>query len=446
MIVLDECPVGRVAAVIELAAPEDPAVSVIVLLDGAVEMAERCLGALARCEQSVPFETVLLLNDPSPELESFVNGSTRGGRVVLCRANAGPGVGWNLAAAVTRAPKLATLHEDSEPDPGWLPPLVEAMDEEGAGAVGSRLYNRDGSVQNCGWVLFSDCGHQQLTRAAAPAAAAASDPTPADMLSGAAMLIDRDALRAFGGWDERFHPAVFVDIDVSTSVWNLGKPVLSVPTSRVVHEGGAFDRRSDSPLTGPRLRTVLFERNSVPFLEKWGPFVTGRAAPPDHADPESIAVAVAEAMALAGQRLEEVRSGAWQPPRPGARAELRFSGLAEPPLVEAGEGSFRVAPAVEEALCRAEAELVDAYCLWLVRKEETEFDRLLEAHRENKQREQETIALRDERDALARERGELAAACDRISRDRDELDRRLHQILHGRTWRLRSAVMRRFGR
>src|SRR3954452_3478398 len=78
MIVLDERPRDRVAAMIELAAPEDPAVSVIVLLDGAVEMAERCLAALAACEHSLPFETVVVLNAPSPELEAFVRDSTRG--------------------------------------------------------------------------------------------------------------------------------------------------------------------------------------------------------------------------------------------------------------------------------------------------------------------------------------------------------------------------------
>jgi GT2 family glycosyltransferase len=424
---------------IELPAADDPAVSVIVLLDGAVAMAERCLSALAACEESVPFETVVLLNDPSPELERFVEGSTRGGKLVRCGANAGPGVGWNLGAAVAQAPRLASLHEDSKVAPDWLVALLAVMDEEGAGAVGSRLYNRDGTVQNCGWVLFGDASHQPLTPANAPAIVATDEPTPADMLSGAAMVVERQALRAFNGWDERFHPAVFVDIDVSTSIWNLGKPVLSVPASRVVHDGGAFDRRGGSPLTGPRLRTVLFERNSAPFLEKWGPFVTERAAPPDHTDPDSVAPAVAAALVLTRERADRVRSGSWRPPRPEARAEARFSGRAEPPVVEVGEGSFRVAPEVEEALRAAEADLIDDYCLWLVRKEEMEFGRVIEAHEENKQRERDYLALRREHDALAGE-------CDRLARERDELARRLDQVLTGRTWRLRNAVMRRLGR
>lgn len=416
---------------IELPAADDPAVSVIVLLDGAVEMAERSLTALADCDDDVPFEVVVLLNDPSPELEGFVRGSTRGGRVVLCRGNAGPGVGWNLGAAAARAPRLASLHEDSEPEPGWLAPLVETMSETGAGAVGSRLFNGDGSVQNCGWVLFADASHQPITAANAPEVVAATDPTPADMLSGAAMLVDREAVRAVGGWDERFHPAVFVDIDVSTAIWNLGKQVLSVPASRVRHQSHAFDRRGDSPLTGPRLRTVLFERNSVPFLEKWGPFVSERATPPDHTDPASVKPAVAAALTLTRERAERVRSGAWRSPRPGARAEARFSGLAEPPVIAAGDG-FRVASEVEAGLADAEADLVRHYCLWLVRKEEAEFGRLLDAHQELQRREREYLALRGERD--------------RLQGEHDELAHRLNAILAGRTWRLRTAAMRLLGR
>lgn len=417
---------------IELPATEHPEVSVIVLLDGAVEMAERCLTALAACDEDVPFEVVVLLNDPGPELESFVRGSTRGGRIVLCRGNAGPGVGWNLGAAVARAPRLASLHEDSEPEPGWLAPLVETMTETGAGAVGARLFDGDGSVQNCGWVLFADASHQPITAVNAPEVVAATDPTPADMLSGAAMVVDREAVRAVGGWDERFHPAVFVDIDVSTAIWNLGKPVLSVPASRVRHQSHAFDRRGDSPLTGPRLRTVLFERNSVPFLEKWGPFVSERAAPPDHADPESVRPAVAAALALTSERAERVCSGEWRPPRPETRAEARFSGLAQPPVGEAGDGTFRVAPEVEAALAAAEAELVRDYCLWLVRKEEMEFGRLLDAHEELQRREREFLELR--------------AAGEQAAREHDEVARRLNSILSGRTWRLRTAAMRLLGR
>jgi GT2 family glycosyltransferase len=411
--------------VIELAAPENPAVSVIVLLDGAVELAERCLLALAACEDSVPFETVLFLNAPDAELEAFVRDSTRGGRVVLCRANAGPGAGWNLGAEAARGPLLATLHEDSQPHPDWLPPLLAALEEDGAGAVGSRLYHRDGSIQNCGWVLFSDASGQQIT---SPEAVAASSPTPVDMLSGAAMLIDREALRAVGGWDERFHPAVFVDVDACTALWNLGLPVLSVPSSRVVHETGAFDRRGHSPLTGPRLREFLFLRNQAPFLEKWGELLAGGGEPPDYSRMETVPTAIAEAWELTKERARRLASGGWSPPCPAARPERRLTGLVEQPLVPDGANGLRVAPAIERALDEAEAGLIRDYCLWLVHREEWQAGRLGEAE----------AALEE----CCRDRGGLQRSFEEMQRSRNEAAEQLAQVLNGRTWRLRSAVLR----
>lgn len=399
----------------------------IVLLDGVPELGERCLRAIAAADDAVPFETVVLLNDPDPVLEELVRRGTTGGQVVVSRANAGPGVGWNLGAAVARAPRLATLHEDSEPDPGWLAPLCEVMDESGAGAVGSRLHNADGSVQNCGWVLFSDASHQPITAAVAPEVTASTEPTAADMLSGASMMVDREALRGSGGWDERFHPAVFVDIDVSTAVWSLGRPVLSVPGSRVVHESGAFDRRPNSPLTGPQLRRFLFERHRDRFLEKWSSLVPQLAPPPADMRPESVRAAVQAALPHTRERLERVRAEGVRAGGATAKAELRFTGLAEP-VREEGEGSYSVAREVEEALSAAEATLVDEYCHWLIRREGELTTYLGEATEELERRQRYIVDLEQRVADVQREHDELAA--------------RLNAILNGATWRLRSKVVR----
>jgi GT2 family glycosyltransferase len=414
---------------IRLPAANDPAVSVIVLLDGTAEMAERCLNALAVSEPGAACETLILLNDPDEELEALVRGSTTGGRVITCRANAGPGVSWNLGSAVARAPRLATLHEDSEPEPGWLQPLVETMDETGAGVVGSRLYNPDGSVQNCGWVLFSDASHWVLNEATAPEVVAATEPTPADMVSGAAMLVNREEADAVGGWDERFHPAVFMDIDLSTTIWSQGRLVLSVPASRVRHGGGAFDRRPNSPLTGPRLRPFLFERNRDRFLEKW-PGVHQLAPPPAEIEPEQIKTAVQAALPHTHARVERVRQG--QPPlEPAGKAQRRFTGV-EAPVVDEGEGGYRVAPAVESELRAAERDLVDDYLHWLIAREEKVSDHIEMLN--------ELLAVRD------RDVSMLNTAVEDLRRESERLSSTLDGVLDSRTWRLRTRLTRLAGR
>lgn len=414
---------------IRLPAASDPEVSVIVLLDGAAEMAERCLSALAAGEPGVASETVILLNDPDEELETLVRSSTTGGRVITCRANAGPGVGWNLGTAIAKAPRLATLHEDSEPEPGWLQPLVETMDATGAGVVGSRLYNLDGSVQNCGWVLFSDASHWVLNEATAPEVVAATEPTPADMVSGAAMLVDREAARTVGGWDERFHPAVFMDIDVSTSSWSQKRLVLSVPASRVRHGSGAFDHRPNSPLTGPRLRPFLFERNRDRFLEKW-PGVRELAPPPGEIEPEQIKAAVQAALPHTRARVERVREG--QPPLEAtSQAQRRFTGF-EAPVAEEGEGAYRVAPEVESALRAAERDLIDDYLRWLIAREEKVSDHIEMLN--------EVLAVRDRDVAM------LNTAVEDLRGENERLSSTLDAVLSSATWRLRTRLARLTGR
>lgn len=417
---------------IRLPSEDDPAVSVIVLLDGTVEMGERCLRAVAAADDAVPFETVILLNDPDPALEDLVRNGTTGAKVVVSRANASVGVGWNLGTAAARAPRIATLHEDTEPDAGWLLPLCDAMTEHGAGAVGSRLYHGDGTVQNCGWVLFSDASHLQIDEATAPEVVASSEPTPADMLSGAALLLDREVVEAVAGWDERFYPAIFSDIDISIAMWSRGRLVLSVPASEVRHESGAFDRRPNSPLTGPRLRNFLFERHRDPFLAKWGRALRELApAEYDWGEPETIRSAVQAALPLTRQRAAQVRSGTREPFGRSPTAERRFSGVSAP-VIDKGDGTFAVADEVEEALNAAERTAIDQYCMWLAQREVATYDKLLQAHEWLKER-------RDEADALHAQIGEL-------QRQNQELATTLDRILHGNTWRFRNLILRVFRR
>ena len=391
----------------------------IALLDGAPELAERCLRALAADDASVPYETVLLLNDPDPVLEDLVRKSTTGAKVIVSRANAGPGVGWNLGVEVAAAPRIATLHEDSEPNAGWLVPLCETMSETGAGAVGARLYNGDGSVQNCGWALFANGLPAALNAASAPEVVASTEPTPADVISGAAMLVDREALNAIGGWDERFHPAVYGDIDVSTAMWNQGRLVLSVPAASVVHQSGTFGRRPNSVLTGPRLAVFLIERNRERFLAKWGRAMDSRApAPPDN-EPENTRAAVEVALPVLRERAERVRAGEGQQGQ-AKHPKRHFTDVPTPVLAQDDE-TFAVAPEVEGSLRAAEQELIGDYCRWLTDREAGMFDELAEARELLKGYQRQILDLQ-------REHAEVLTQLDHARR--------------GSVWRLRNRARR----
>jgi hypothetical protein len=97
-------------------------------------------------------------------------------------------------------------------------------------------------------------------------------------------------------------------------------------------------------------------------------------------------------------------------------------------VLDQGDGIHAVAGEVEEALNVSEREMVGDYCRWLARREEEEFDGLVEAHELLHQRQQEIVALHSGLAELQGRHQELALALDRI--------------VHGNTWRLRTLVLR----
>ncbi len=278
-------------------------------------------------------------------------------------------------------------------------------------------------MQNCGWVLFSDAYHLQIDATSAPEVVAAREPTPADVLSGAAMLIDREALQVAGGWDERFHPAVFVDIDISLAMWRQGRLVLSVPASSVRHLSGAFDTRGNSALTGPRLRSFLYERHRDRFFAKWGAIVRDLAPPPANYEPENVKAAAQAALSRTRARAEQVAAGAWAPPGPPPTADRRFSGAIEL-SVEREDGAYRLPAEVEAALRASEQEVIGDYCRWLSRNETKTLDELAELRRSFELREQEFADLQVELASLR------------------EAARTLDLVLNGKWWRLRNLIYR----
>jgi len=427
---------------IRLPRAEEPEVSILILLDGSAAMAERCLRAVAQAhDPSIPCETVLVLNRPSRELEAVVRDGTEGARIVVARANAGPAVGWNLATDLARAPRLAVLHEDSEPDAGWLAPLLKTMAHRAAGVVGSRLFHHDATLQSCGWVLFADGSPLVLDRRSAPEFAAASEPTLADMVSGAAMLIDRETLRAAGGFDERFHPAIFTDIDICVSCWRQGRPVLSVPTSTVRHVSGALEHRKNPVLTGNRLRQFLYERNRDRFLAKWGATVRGGAPPPAADTPKAIQVAVAAALDCLRDRAKRPRGAA-----PAASRAFTH----DVRLVQHDDGAYGLPSELEARLDVAEDEVIRDYCVWLAQRDTEAQGELAKLRACLSGTEHELASVRARVTELEREHhdvaGQLAAARQQAGADVEELialrsdAHTLQLILNGRWWRLRGLI------
>jgi GT2 family glycosyltransferase len=300
---------------------------------------------VAADDPAIPAEVVLVVNTTDPETRSLVRDGAEGARTIVRDVNTGTAVGWNLGFAAARARHVALIHEDSRPQPRWLRALLGAVAAQPRAAlVGSRLLRPDGGIRTDGAVAWADGSVARINPRTAPGVVTGLEPYPVSHANSGAMLVERGAWEAVGGFDERFFPAYRVDVDFGAAVWRHGRIVVNAPRSRVVHAQGASLRPDGGPYAGPLFRRFLNDRNRGLMAEKWA----GEAAllPPGTRSTPS-REDIRAALAVLRQRAAAPMSDA--PPPIAAR-----------PLTGPGEAGL------DERLEAAHAEVRESFLRWLV--------------------------------------------------------------------------------
>jgi GT2 family glycosyltransferase len=242
-------------------------VSAAPLLSGIVIhwRAEQELGELVAAWPRDPrFELIVVDNESSPPLTL----ESGGARLLRPGRNLGFAGGANAGAAAAQAPLLLLLNPDACPLPGALQALVEgfAAHPEAAG-LAPRLESAQGESQHR-WQLRPLPRPWQLlgqTLFLSGLRGPAAEPPPGaavEQPAGAALALRREALRRAGGFDERFHPAWFEDVDLARRLRSAGLELRYWPAARFRHALGA----SVSKL-GYQAFLAAYYRNLARYLE-----------------------------------------------------------------------------------------------------------------------------------------------------------------------------------
>jgi GT2 family glycosyltransferase len=256
--------------------PPTPGLSVCILVLDHAALALSCLDALRR-PGALPAGTELVVvanGTPHDQLDAL----TAQDDVVLVvnDVNLGFSTGCNQAASVALAPLLVFLNDDSTVETGCLDALVLASASDPAiGAVGARILWDDGSLQEAGSVIWRDGSTTHVGEGLPPDSPAFMEPRDVDYASANGFLITRAAWDAVGGFDERFYPAYFEDVDLCVALVAHGFRVRYEPQARLVHRG--------SQSTTNVHQLFLETRNKRQLVEKWGRALE-RFDPPPHKD------------------------------------------------------------------------------------------------------------------------------------------------------------------
>jgi GT2 family glycosyltransferase len=393
---------------VDLLPSADPLVSVIVVSARDPERLARCLGAVAAGRGDVPIDVTVVLNAAQDGMEANLTRAVRGVRILSSDVPLGFAGGVNLGARGARGRFLGVLHDDAEPEPGWLEALVATMEADPrAGLAGSLITDLStDEVQGAGHVLWGDASSQPPWEGPPPDAATFREVRDVDFASSASLLIRGEAWRAVGGMDEEIHPAQYVDADLAMAMRAAGWAVVVVPASRVRHARGG---------SSAWWRKVLAaQRNGEYFRRKWADDLALQAPRP------SAAGGLPRAEAATAARASAVRSG------PAPRTAARPAGAADGD----DDAALRERRALLRDLAYKDAVVAEADRLLAdhdaraevlrarVTELETELARVVQGHGH------EVAGRRSAEAELAAVRGTLDT------------------ILAGRVWRTRTAVRR----
>ena len=228
-----------------------PPVDLVIVNYRSYEELARCLASLQPVRSGLASVTVVD-QESDPASAAAIRHRFEWAAVMERTTNDGFAAGINAGAAAGRAPFLLLLNPDCVVGPDSIGRLVEfAVGRPRAAVIGPRILNADGSIQGSArrfptWSTFIAGRSSWLTRKFPrnplsrwnlPALSDDTKTTRVDWVSGACMLVRREAFEQVGGMDERFF-LYWEDADFCKRLGERGWETVHYPEAEVVHVGG----------------------------------------------------------------------------------------------------------------------------------------------------------------------------------------------------------------
>jgi GT2 family glycosyltransferase len=243
-------------------------VSVVVVNWNGEAYLDECLSAVAALRGEVG-EVLVVDNASTDRSLSILAERHASVRVVRMEGNAGPARARNAGMRAARNRWVLALDNDAIVLPDTLEKLAVAAQDERAAILQPRSVFHDdrGRVHYDGGEIHY-AGLIALRNFYRPIPDAEGRGTvEVGCAIAVALLVDRDAILAAGGYDENFF-ILFEDLDLSYRVRALGSRILSVEDAIVLHKGGTAGISYREGPTYPASRVFFHSRNRWLFLAK----------------------------------------------------------------------------------------------------------------------------------------------------------------------------------
>jgi GT2 family glycosyltransferase len=247
-----------------------PKVSIIVpTRDG--PLLPRCIDSVCGLTQYPNFE-VLVVDNASrsrPTLE-YLRGNEHRITVIRDERAFSHSALNNRAVAQTTGEVVCLFSDDTEVLSGsWLTEMVSQLQQPGVGAVGAKLYDKDGRVQHAGVVLgifgIAAHAHRNFDRLATGHFGHLQLAHGVSAVTAACAVIRREAWEQIGGLDDVNLPNVLNDVDLCLRLSEAGWKIVWTPYAELLHdESTGRNGEGDGPLRND------YDRAAAWMKARWG--------------------------------------------------------------------------------------------------------------------------------------------------------------------------------
>ena len=244
----------------------DPVISIVIPVFNKFDLTYNCVKSVIEHGAQVPFE-IIIVDDCSRDetiLASLAFG--KGIRLVRNKENSGFILSCNSGFDAARGTYVVFLNNDTTVKPRWLDELYETLERDPKiGIAGSKLLFPDGSLQECGGIIWRLGDGWNWGRGQDAADPRFNYMRDSDYVSGAALMMRSSLFARLGKFDEHFAPAYYEDTDLCFRVRQAGYRTVVQPASEIVHFEGASAGTSVTGTGMKRFQAV----NHRKFLERW---------------------------------------------------------------------------------------------------------------------------------------------------------------------------------
>jgi GT2 family glycosyltransferase len=244
-------------------------VSIIIPVYNNAKLLLECLLSLAKDQTFTEYDVCIVDDNSDTETRNIID-NLSGIRVVRNAERMGFTLSCNKGAQDASGNFLLFLNDDVQVFRGFLKFLLGTFEENSrVGAVGPKVIYPNGRLQEAGCIINRDGTTELIGHWDDPNLDRYNYQRDVDYISGVCMLVRKDDFLEVGGFDPRFAPAYYEDVDLCCKLREKGMRIIYNPDAIIVHHLSA----TTSNFFGLEKKVELVTRNRQKLIERWQPLL-----------------------------------------------------------------------------------------------------------------------------------------------------------------------------